>query len=748
MQTNGTIALVMPKIAGINDHDLIAGVYETAARCGMDTVILTDIFNAMDQETTPEYDSYGYREGLENIYTLLEQGKFDGVLLTSGRFQSPRLKTRLMNIVQRSGLPTVLLEAADSRFVSVYPEQRRIIRQITEHLITAHHCKKLWCITGIQGELNSEERLAGFTEAMEAASLPVERTGIFYGWFWRELPYQIGCEIAEGKREKPDAIVCASDSMAIALCRGLTEHGMRVPEDIAVTGYDGSHEALVHDPQITTAAGREFALGVCGVEKLLHMIGRAMPELPDTRQAIRFGSSCGCQMLHSGQSTTDHLFPYLQKQLAIYDLRRDYISNDRLSRLTGHESLQSLLHQVNLLTFLLPNWEHLDIALCSDLLPDYTRSGQIRTEGYSETMQLVMSKRFGIDTEPFGFTFPISEVLPPLHMAHTPRIWILTALHARRQALGYLSTSYSDPYAFLIDDYYVGWCDAVAHGLHELEQTLYRAYLRQQYETLTDRDPATGLYNQRVFLEHLPMAMAECEAQHSRCAVILLRLQGEFEKLLSAASVLRLDPDSCLLLARTEESVLACAVTASNVANTDEFLNAFLILLDGLISCTYGGAVQIGWQETASLCVVMQRDHLPDAERLLEDCYKQLHNQLRTDPISAGNYRERLLSLHCAVYSHPELAWNIERMAAELNVSRSHFQRLYSEMFHTSCVDDVIHARIEKAKRLLLTTEQKIRDIAEQCGYLNVSHFMRQFRSKTGVTAKFFRENGEPAGGM
>lgn len=262
MQTNGTIALVMPKIAGINDHDLIAGVYETAARCGMDTVILTDIFNAMDQETTPEYDSYGYREGLENIYTLLEQGKFDGVLLTSGRFQSPRLKTRLMNIVQRSGLPTVLLEAADSRFVSVYPEQRRIIRQITEHLITAHHCKKLWCITGIQGEFNSEERLAGFTEAMEAASLPVERTGILYGWFWRELPYQIGCEIAEGKREKPDAIVCASDSMAIALCRGLTEHGMRVPEDIAVTGYDGSHEALVHDPQITTAAGREFALGV------------------------------------------------------------------------------------------------------------------------------------------------------------------------------------------------------------------------------------------------------------------------------------------------------------------------------------------------------------------------------------------------------------------------------------------------------------------------------------------------------
>ena len=55
-------------------------------------------------------------------------------------------------------------------------------------------------------------------------------------------------------------------------------------------------------------------------------------------------------------------------------------------------------------------------------------------------------------------------------------------------------------------------------------------------------------------------------------------------------------------------------------------------------------------------------------------------------------------------------------------------------------MDDVITARISKAKSLLLHTDLRIHEIALQCGYQNESHFMRQFKVKCGVTAMQYRK--------
>ncbi len=54
---------------------------------------------------------------------------------------------------------------------------------------------------------------------------------------------------------------------------------------------------------------------------------------------------------------------------------------------------------------------------------------------------------------------------------------------------------------------------------------------------------------------------------------------------------------------------------------------------------------------------------------------------------------------------------------------------------------DLIHARIERAKQLLLHTNLQIQEIAYQCGYQNGNHFMRQFKEHTGETAKNYRIN-------
>ena len=78
-------------------------------------------------------------------------------------------------------------------------------------------------------------------------------------------------------------------------------------------------------------------------------------------------------------------------------------------------------------------------------------------------------------------------------------------------------------------------------------------------------------------------------------------------------------------------------------------------------------------------------------------------------------------------------------MADRIGISRSHLQRLYKQLFGMSYRDDLINLRMEKAKQLLTYTDLRIHEIADQCGYQNESHFMRQLKEKVGKTALQYR---------
>lgn len=74
---------------------------------------------------------------------------------------------------------------------------------------------------------------------MNESGLYYDDNSIFYGDYWRDVPHKVAVDIAEGKLEKPDGIVCGSDIMAVELYRTLEKSGIRVPYDIKVTGCDG-----------------------------------------------------------------------------------------------------------------------------------------------------------------------------------------------------------------------------------------------------------------------------------------------------------------------------------------------------------------------------------------------------------------------------------------------------------------------------------------------------------------------------
>ena len=91
--------------------------------------------------------------------------------------------------------------------------------------------------------------------------------------------------------------------------------------------------------------------------------------------------------------------------------------------------------------------------------------------------------------------------------------------------------------------------------------------------------------------------------------------------------------------------------------------------------------------------------------------------QLASDP-----HYSSLIDLRAKIYRNPQQKWNVDTMAADVNMSRSYFQHIYREFFGVSCITDVINGKIEKAKEILSETNCTVSQVAAMCGYENRQH--------------------------
>ncbi len=466
MNSLGKIALIMPRILPSMDNELVNGVSDTIGRYGYDTVVITGIYNDKPGHFTDEY-----ADGLDNIYTLLRYAHFDGIIFPAGRFNREDVRERIFSILRNLDTPCVVLEHQVDDFECFYPPQREYIKLITEHLIREHGCKKLYCITGKEGERSSLERLEGFKDAMDAAGLPYDDSCIFYGKFWYDIPQQIASDIAVGIIPRPDGVVCANDDMAISLTNTLIDMGIRVPEDIKVTGYDGNIMAFFQNPSITTVSGHEYQLASEASRRILEMIGHREIAEKKMVQRMRLGSSCGCG--GSIPDTFDNrlLFQHIRKSLDMYNERLSRVFTAPAAKIASGHDEREVIERVAEHSYMLPNWKSLDICLCTDWCADTEHPERFRTGGFSDDMLHVLSTYKNKSSSPWS-AFPAANFLPSITEEHKPMIFVVTSIHSEGQIFGYFCSSYDDSDDFQLDEYYVNFIDMIANGLAAVQQTV------------------------------------------------------------------------------------------------------------------------------------------------------------------------------------------------------------------------------------------------------------------------------------
>lgn len=114
---------------------------------------------------------------------------------------------------------------------------------------------------------------------------------------------------------------------------------------------------------------------------------------------------------------------------------------------------------------------------------------------------------------------------------------------------------------------------------------------------------------------------------------------------------------------------------------------------------------------------------------------------LLTSRGSGCKYDQQLNDLRSRIRNAPHEKWTIETMAKSVHMSPSYFQHLYKELFGVPCMQDVIQARLDRAKFYLDTTDMAIQSVSVICGYDNELHFMRQFKKFEGMRPSEYRNS-------
>jgi LacI family transcriptional regulator len=204
----------------------------------------------------------------EKTYTqLCRERRVDGAILQGIRIDDPYLQE-----VVESDIPCVLIDIPIESETVGYVTTDNVLgaRKAVQHLIDLGH-KNIAMINGHEFALVSQKRLEGYRRALLEANLPFYTHWVVDGKFEEEIAEQEALNLLKQYPEIT-AFFCASDLMALGVIKAVKKLGKRVPEDIAVIGYDDIFLASYSTPPLSTVAQNIFAMGYEAAKLLIEML--------------------------------------------------------------------------------------------------------------------------------------------------------------------------------------------------------------------------------------------------------------------------------------------------------------------------------------------------------------------------------------------------------------------------------------------------------------------------------------------
>jgi DNA-binding LacI/PurR family transcriptional regulator len=192
-------------------------------------------------------------------------------------------------------VPVVSISQKIDGIPSILSDNHQSMECVIRHLVEAHDCRRLAFINGPENHIESAERYRAYADLLRQYGLPFDPTLVMREQFTHEAGKRAGGVLLDERRVSFDAVITGDDFVALGVIEAIQMRGLRVPDDIAVVGFDDTPYARASIPPLTTIHQSPYDQGFQGVELLLAQLNNdSYPmeiSLP-TRLMVR--QSCGC----------------------------------------------------------------------------------------------------------------------------------------------------------------------------------------------------------------------------------------------------------------------------------------------------------------------------------------------------------------------------------------------------------------------------------------------------------------------
>lgn len=472
------IALFVGELPAAYQTEVTEGVLTEAAKYGVQCVIYTND-GVYGQNVFFAY-------GEKNVINISYLEDYDGIVIAGDTFGIDGMYDELTDLIEREAkCPVVCLRQKDERFYNVLVDNRRAMSDIVEHFIIHHGFTKICFMTGKLEMYDAQRRLLGYIDTMQKHGLKVTPDMVFEGDYWRNKGVEAVEWLCKDRENLPQAIVCANDYMAIAVCRALHEKGIRVPEEVCVSGYDDTEESRYTIPSISsmhvsgTEMGREAF-------HILHNISLGKEQEKNVYLGVNpcYRGSCGCAEpcdVEAGKTLMAQK-ENIQKIL--------YHSSSMNIAFENEDTFRGLMMVANAY---IRGYYYDSIYLCfCDEKEKQFESADVQQE-YTQQMHLRTVFRKGGGCELCDETFLRRDILPEKYLADGAPVYILP-FHEKNHCLGYvvLKTDNIEKLKHIFNLWIQGLANSIGRQrMYEASKALQE--LRKNY----NRDALTGIGNRR-----------------------------------------------------------------------------------------------------------------------------------------------------------------------------------------------------------------------------------------------------------
>ena len=284
MNTNKRICIIMLDVTEDYRDNYIIGVEKQADKFGYQTVTFS--IPLLDELHTKKE---------EEIYQMIDFSGYDGVIFFENSFSAHKsLGNMVENLLAKNcNTPVVVIGESRSYEETFRPDNTIGAKSLTDHVIEKHGCQTLYFLGGEPNQILKNE--LGFIQSLKEHNIPCTNDNLLYGGYWSECGESLAKDIAYNMVEKPDAVICQDDTVAFFFIKALYRYGIRVPDDIIVTGLGARADSRNNILSITTYPSNAEYCGRKAMSRL-HSLITDSEELPILlpKSSVITGMSCGC----------------------------------------------------------------------------------------------------------------------------------------------------------------------------------------------------------------------------------------------------------------------------------------------------------------------------------------------------------------------------------------------------------------------------------------------------------------------